>query len=418
VFTAGAITSCKKKLTKTGAEVFNPDDLLAAGGVDTFSLQTFTVPRDSIVTKNQPYAVLGTMHDPKLGIMKASFVAQFDYEGTLTLPSGSVAIIDSVVLGLRYAGKYGTLDAQTFQVYEVQDQLYNDSNYYRSTTTAVMGSDLVLPSSATQTPDITNKPNVEDTTTPPQLRLKLSNSFGQEFIDDLIAGNAAFTNHDAFKTYFKGLRISTTATNPPKGSGAVLYFDLNSNYSYLNVYYHLQGSSAPNVLNLAVRNGCLDYNQVSVDYSGYHISQVLADSINGQSKFYTQAFTTQAKVNFPSVNDLSKKTLINQAVLYLPIEFNSFDKYYPSSVVSIGYKNDEGDIKVFRTVSYSNAQKALVVDVRDYLQQIVLGNAANRGLYLFATTSFNCTAERIVFNGPNTTNKAKPKLIIKYTTFN
>lgn len=415
-----AMSACKKQKNTVGSNLLDPETLISAGGIDTFTLVTYSVSRDSIPTQNQNYAILGSMHDPKMGIFKASFYSQFDYEGTVSLPAESVATIDSVILGLKYSGDYGKLDEQTFEVYRVADELYYDSTYYRTNITNVTGSNLVLASSSTQTPDVNNNPIVQDTNTPPQLRLKLENSFGQQFIDDLIAGNAAFSSHDDFKsTYFRGLRVSTTATNPPKGTGGILYFDLNSTYSYLNIYYHLQGDTTLYNLELARRAECLFYNQVDVNYNGYYIDQVLNNSLNGQKEFYCQAFTTQARVEFPTVDALTDKHyFIHQALLYLPVEYQTFDPYTPSPVFWAVYRDENGTIYPLDQPSYDDAQKALVINLRDHIQEIALGNKKNLGLYLYPILTFSQSAERTIFNGVNTPNKKKPKLIIKYSEFN
>lgn len=420
-FALTSLESCKKDPTSFGLDSLNPNDLIASGGKDTFNLITYSEPFDSVPTQNQSFAIVGSMHDPKTGIFKASFYSQFDYQGTLSLPNGSVPIVDSVILGFKYSSKgaYGKTNSQTFEVKRVAQQLYNDSNYYRSTITSVSGSNLIEPGFETITPDLQNKPNVADTTTPAQLRLKLQNSFGQQFLDDLAAGNSAFSSHETFKqTYFQGLRVSTTATNPVKGTGGVLSIDINSDYSYLNVYYHIQGNTEQYVLNLARRSDCLFYNQVDVDYTGYHIAQVLADSTAGTSLFYTQAFTTQARVHFPTVDNLKPKTLIHRAILFLPISYQTFNNYLPSSLWTVAYKNENGEILKFPSIFlYNDALKGLSIDVTEHIQKIALGQRPNTGLYIYPYGSYVQSAERTIFNGSNTPYKDKPKLIIKYSEF-
>ena len=417
VFIASSLESCKKKSSSFGNEALDPDALIASGGIDTFQLFTYSEVYDSATTQNVSYAILGNMHDPKVGIFKASFYSQFDYDGTLTTPAGPV-VVDSVILGLKYVsdGAYGQLDAQTFEVYEVSEQLNYDSDYYHTTVTAVTGSDLVIPSSATQIPDLETDPIVEDTSTPPQLRLKLQNSFGQQMLDDWLAGNTAFSDHDEFKTYFKGLRVSSSS-NPTKGNGGVVYIDINSDYSYLNIYYHLVGDTVSYVLNLARRSDCLFYNHVDVDHSGYHIAQVLADSTYGATQFYCQAFNTRAVVNVPSIDDLKKNTFIHQALLFLPIEFQTFTNYTPSYRYAVAYKDDNGSFLIVQAADYDDNLKGIAIDLTKYIQQITLGNYKNRPLYIFPYSTNSRSAERTIFNGSNTSYKAKPKMIIKYSEF-
>jgi hypothetical protein len=65
---------------------------------------------------------------------------------------------------------------------------------------------------------------------------------------------------------------------------------------------------------------------------------------------------------------------------------------------------------------YNDLKKMFSVDIRDYAQSIVAGDLENTGLVISPRFFIN-SAERIVFNGLNTTNKVKPKLILTYTTY-
>lgn len=419
VLTLSVLPGCKKTSSPYGSEALSVEDLLAAGGKDTFQLKTYSVLEDTLNTDNQTFATLGAYHDPKLGIVNASFYTQFTISGAINM--GNSPIVDSVVLSLNYGGYYGKLDEQKFEVYELADELDVSADYKRNTTKNTMGSDLVDPTSAIQTPNTSAKVVLANDTTPlnPQLRLRLDNAFGQQFLDDMAAGNAAFTSSSNFlsSNYFKGLKVSVTNTNPSKGKGAVLYFKLDNAQTKLTIYYKA-GDTTPREVPLIINGSCADFNHVEVNHSGYHIADVLANPLNGQTQFYTQSFDSRAVVEFPTVNNISSKSLINNALLYIPVAYQNGDFYYPSVLLEVGYKTDSGKIVTFKTATYDNNQKAFIVDLRDYVQDIISGKAENRGVYLFQSSLyFNCTAERIVFNGPLSPYKTRPKLVVKYTEF-
>jgi hypothetical protein len=65
---------------------------------------------------------------------------------------------------------------------------------------------------------------------------------------------------------------------------------------------------------------------------------------------------------------------------------------------------------------YDFAFKQYTVDVRTYLQALVSGQVTTDELIL-SPRLFITSAERVIFNGPSTINKKKPKLIVTYTTF-
>lgn len=422
VLTLSVLPGCKKTSSPYGSEALSVEDLLASGGKDTFQLKTYSVLEDTLNTDNQNFATLGAYHDPKLGIVNASFYTQFTISGAINMEASPAPVIDSVVLSLNYGGYYGKLDPQKFEVYELDEELDVNADYKRNTTKNILGSDLVDPASATQTPNTTAKVVLANDTTPlnPQLRLKLDNAFGQQFLDDMAAGNAAFTSSSNFLSsgYFKGFRINVSNASPAKGKGAVLYFRLDNAQTKLTIYYKLSGDTIPKEVPLIINGTCADFNHVEVNHSGYHIADVLANPLNGQSQFYTQSFDSRAVVEFPTVNNINSKSLINNALLYIPVAYQNGDFYYPSVLLEVGYKTDSGKITTFKTANYDNNQKAFIVDLRDYVQDIVSGKAENRGVYLFQSSLyFNCTAERIVFNGPLSPYKTRPKLVVKYTEF-
>lgn len=424
VLTLSVLPGCKKTSSPYGSEALSVEDLLASGGKDTFQLKTTSVLFDTLNTDNQIFGTVGAMHDPKFGIVNASVYTQFTISGAINMDASPAPIIDSVVLSLNYGGYYGKLDPQTFEVYELTDTLSVTSDYKRTSTKTTTGIDLVDPASATQTPNTTAKVILAtDTATElnPQLRLRLDNAFGQQFLDDMAAGNAAFTSSSNFlsSNYFKGLRINVTNTNPAKGKGAVLYFNLSSAQTKLTFYYKLSGDTIPKEVPLIINGSCADFNHVDIDNSGYHIADVISNPINGQSQFYSQSFNVIPKIEFPSVTKLSDKTLLNNALLYLPVAYHSGDVYYPTQTFSLAYSEDGGNtFSIVSRADYDNNQKGFVFDIRSYVQELLSGKKQNTGLYIFPVQNYyNCTADRVVFNGPLSPYKTRPKLVLKYTEF-
>jgi hypothetical protein len=287
-----------------------------------------------------------------------------------------------------------------------------------------MGSYLVEPGFETQTPNNTAEVVLSNDTTPlkPQLRLRLNNAFGQQFLNDMAAGNSAFSSSSSFLTsnYFKGLRINVANANPAKGKGAVLYFNLGNSQTKMTIYYKLPSdTTTQKEVALSITAACADFNHVDIDNSGYHIADVLANPINGQSQFYSQSFNTIPKIEIPTVTVLPSKTLLNNALLYLPIAYHSGDVYYPTQTFGLAYTEDGGNtFSIVATASYDNNQKGFVFDVRHYVQELISGKKQNTGLYLIPSQSyFRCTADRVIFNGPASAYKTRPKLVLKYTEF-
>jgi hypothetical protein len=417
-------TSCKKKYSSLGEEALDVNKLLASGGIDTFLLETYSVDEDSIPTDYQPYGTLGAIHDPKLGILNASIYTQLSIDGKIVLPTGGVInTIDSVVLSLNYGGSYGKLDAQTFEVYELTETMTIDSSYYRFSTKAINGTNLVEASSATQTPNLTAKVVVGPTQTDtlkPQLRLRLNNTLGQQFIQDILSGNSAFNSTSDFLTsgYFKGFRINVANANPANGTGAMLYINMSNSDTKLTVYFSLQGETDQRTVSLRLKGNSTFFNHVDVNRTGHHVENVLVDKSFGQTNFYAQRFGLLGVVETPTLTNLSDKAVIQNGLLYLPIESHSQSAYTPIPMLELKYKNSQGKYGSIVSVAYSSSQKGYVADLRPYLQDVVNGEMPNGPIYIFPSLSlFSCMADRVVFNGVNTPYKVKPKLVVKYTEF-
>jgi len=413
--------SCKKNAAKFGTDALSPESILSSGGQDTFDLETYTVKEDSFPTDNQLHALLGVMHDPKMGTTDASFYTQFTISGAVTHDPGT-PVIDSVVLSLHYQGYYGQLTAQTFEVHQLTDDLDLDTEYYKDSETFESLTDLVESGSETITPNVDDSVFLADgTKMAPQLRLKLDNSFGFTLMNEAVNGTN-FDSEEAFKTWFKGLHIKST-TNPGSGQGGIMYFDLEHADTKITVYYKMQGDTTPYSYKMFVDNDCADYNHVEVDNTGYFVQGTYDNATNGDVQFYTQAFESRGVVKFPSVKDIQYGSLIQAAVLELPISYQagvdgqptpSGSLYYPSAVLTVIIETD--DYVATTYAIYDQTNKRYLVDLRSYIQSIVSGESENAGIIINPLYPTG-TAERIVFNGKGTSNKAKPRLVIKYTKF-
>lgn len=408
--------SCKKTPTKFGTDALDPESILNSGGTDDFILNTYTVKEDSFPTDNQLHALLGSMHDPKMGITTAYFNTQFTYSGTVTHPAGSVPVIDSVVLSLHYQGYYGQLTEQTFTVHQLSEDLDLDADYYKFSESSYFLTDLVEPGAGTVTPNMDSiYIDGETTKTPGQLRLRLDNAWGFNIMNEAINGTN-FATKDAFMSWFKGLNVNVQNTNPASGEGGILYFDLENINTKINFYYKIQGdaTNTPYEYKLIVNNSCADYNHVEVDNSGYFVNQTFDDPVNGNISFYTQAFESRAKVEFPTVNNIPDNSLVQAAVLELPISYQSNNLYYPSAVLTVIIETD--DYVATTYAIYDEDNKRYLIDLRSYIQSIVDGESDNEGVIINPLYPTG-TAERVVFNGMGTSNKMKPRLVIKYTEF-
>jgi hypothetical protein len=159
------------------------------------------------------------------------------------------------------------------------------------------------------------------------------------------------------------------------------------------------------------------------DHSNSPIEQVFQDTISGQETYFMQSFKARAKIEFPGISNLDENVVIHQARLELPVSYFSGSNAYPSSSITVGARYFENSDAVFLLntgsqgiIEFNQQLRAYVIDLRDYVQNVVNRTYINDGIIL-SPRLFNTTAERTVLNGPLTKNKMKPKLNIVYTQF-
>ena len=411
------ISACKKKDTLVGQGVLNPDDYLNGITTDTFDLETYTIEEDSIITSNPPNTVLGSYKDPKFGDFDASFYTQFRL-GSLNPVFGdpSQIVMDSFVLALKYVGYYGDLSAQTFEIYELDEDLSIDSNYYSFTTKNVKSSNLVRIGMGTITPKPNQTSIVGGDSLDAQLRIQLDTNFAKNLVLEANNGTAFLTN-EAFMTFFKGFYVKTNNPTQASGQGAAFYFNLNDAASKLTMYFKLAGINK--TFDFLINSSCADFTHLEINNSGTSISAILQNQSLGVNEFYAQAFKHRAVVKIKHIKSLPANTIIHKASLTLPIQFQTGYRFVPGVSISVAAKlksTDQYYTSLGTFGGFEEYEKHFRIDVRDYIQAVLKGSIDNMGLVISPRYFIN-SAERIIFNGKNTSNKKKPQLIVTYTTF-
>ena len=411
-------TSCKKKDSALGKDILDDDTYLYGTTTDTFDILSYTIEEDSIITDNAANVVLGSYTDPTFGKFNASFYTQIRLAGIdPNFGDPSTIIIDSFVLALKYVGYYGDLKPQTFEVYELNEDINIDSTYYAFTNKSTKPNNLVPLGLGTITPDPINKTIVGGDSLNPQLRIPLDTNLARSLILEATSGSATFSSNEAFLSYFKGIKIQTNNGIQASGNGGVFYFNLSDPASKMTIYFHQGGLSK--TFDLLINSSCADFTHIDKDYTGTPIDQILQDSTLGNNAFYAQAFNLRAIVKIPGLNALSKNKIIHRAELHLPIQFQSFYRYKPGTNISVATRIKESEtaytsLGVLGTLDDYN--KEFKIDIKQYVQAILNQDIENTGLILSPRYFIN-SSERIVFNGKNTNNKFAPRLVVTYTTY-
>jgi hypothetical protein len=412
------LLACKKKDQLLGKELLGPDALLNGISTDTFYLATSVILEDSMITDNAANVVLGSYNDPKFGTFTASFYTQLRLAGVNpNFGDPSSIVLDSFVLGLEYAGYYGALSTQQFEVFELTDALSNDSTYYQFSTKAYNNTNLIPLGKETITPDPLNYTIIGDDSVQAQLRIPLDTNLAKQFIAEATNGSSTFASNTTFQNYFKGLLVKTNNGPQSAGQGGVFYFNLNDPGTKLTIYYR-QGGVAK-TYDFLMNSTCADFSHVAVNRNGSAVEQVINNPSQGLKEFYAQAFGVRAKVVIPGLNQFTENQLIHRAEIHLPIQYQLGSKYKPGSSISFATKKTataQGYINTGVLGVYSESKKEFSADLKSYVQAVINEDIENTGL-IVSPRFFVNSAERIIFNGQNTINKMRPKIIITYTDF-
>ncbi len=384
--------------------------------IDTFQLRTFSYKNDSIISDNTPFSILGSYIDPEFGSYNSEIYTQFRLSGiSPDFGDLNTIIVDSFVLGLEYIGHYGETGVQTIEVFELGDDMHLDSTYYSfSTITELNSTNLVVPGTENIDLDPNNITVIGSDTVDSQLRIQLDTLVAKSLLTEAMSGNGTFDDNDSFISFFKGLHIKTNNPSQMPGEGGVFYFNLNDPASKLTIYYTQDGEQK--TFDFLINSSCADFNHVDIDNSGTFVESVLNDTVPGQVQYYAQSYGSRAVVEIPGLDNIPSTAIIHKAVLDLPVAYETGSVYSTGLKISVATLIDNKLFSINTAGDYSEYTKSFEIDLRTYIQAIVNNEVENTGIIL-SPLLHNTSADRIIFNGPSTTNKAKPKLSILYTEF-
>lgn len=427
-----AATACKKETDIIGLDVQPPNDLLGADFQDTTTLITRTVRADSLRTDESLIitgdAMIGNYWDPVFGKAKASLFTQVRLT-TLNPLFGTAPIVDSVVLSIAYNPTYyGKRDRvkQRVSVYQVTEDIKSENSYYSHYTVAAAPTDLA--SSYEFTPKPTDSVLVTGKMLKPHLRVPLDNSWAQDLLNQ---PTATYASTAAFQTYMKGFRVSTENSIISNGEGNILYFRCGDEQSKVTIYYH---NATDDSLSYDFALGSVArFSNFEHDFSSAFINADLATQLSPAPPAQNAVVFVQSmaglktKIEMPYLMNWadSGKIAINKAELVIKVDVASaymLDTFAaPARLVLFGINDDgsnyvlpdanEGD--AYLGGGYNATTYEYRFNIGRYIQQVLIGQKKNNGLYLLAGNG-SINANRVVLGGAGSTTLPM-KLNITYT---
>ncbi len=403
------LTSCNEP-DIIGLDLQPEDDQLGVNRLDTFQLDAYVTPEDSLVTSriDQPLFV-GSMNEPLYyGSTYAGFAMQVRLGNTLT-PGifDNVTGADSIVLTFAWRTITGdTSEMHHLSVHQIGDALNTDSLYYSTktfTTTAVLGHKDFKPS-------LSDSVIVDSVARSPQFRMALDSAFGTKLIQDFKNNPSDFASQSAFLSYLKGIVMVDSVD----GKGSVITFEPASSFNRLTLYFGGTG----------VYDFVLDNNSARFNYFRHNYNPDLKDSVI-DSRFVIQSMAgLKTKIKIPHLSEIKNKlgdVSINNAQIIFNLESGSDpDAFTPHSNLilfgsdSLGKNTlliDATESSLYYGGIYNKSSKEYKFNISRYVQRVLTGTK-DYGLYLVAGGSTSNSLRTILQGGTNV------RFIVTYTLVN
>lgn len=341
-----------------GSDLLGQDQINVAFS-DTTSLIAYTVRGDSAITYDPDDPIetylLGNYKDPYFGV--ASSILNTQFRIASTEPNFENAILDSIVLILPYAADnlYGDVFADKFEleVLELDEDMERD-NIYSNKAFSTKGASLLemgiqsisaMPFDSTVI-QVYGSDTQELDTLIPQIRLRLSNSFGEQIINQ---PSSTFESDTSFLDVFRGLQIRST-----NETAGLLALDLiNTGQAGLRLYFRSDTNFVQYIFPISssgVKSATFTH-----DYSSVDLNDFLDDPAKGDSLLFIQGMAgVNAVFELPFV-DQYQDFLVNRAELELTIvNLNEDESFYPPvSQIIISEIREDGSLNVIDDVIFA-----------------------------------------------------------------
>jgi hypothetical protein len=246
----------------------------------------------------------------------------------------------------------------------------------------------------------------------------------------LTAPDNVMDSNSAFQEYFKGIHL---VADPVEYGGAILSFDVLSNFSQMILFYHNDEEDSLSFdymitpLNATVNT--YEHNFENAEH--FFRQQVLeGDTTLGQENFYLQGTSgTASIIKFPNFKKWNKNVALNEAKLVLsgsedPPLWGAPRQLSMAEIQddgSYGYIVDQVDeLDVYFGGDYKSSTNSYTFRITRYLQSLISDPEKNdNGLFLIPTGS-SIFPNRYIFDGSNplAEEARRIKLEIIYTDLN
>ncbi|MDW8272805.1 MAG: DUF4270 family protein [Chitinophagales bacterium] len=407
-----AISSCKDPAIDDNS-FLRPEEELLLGTTDTLEVRSELIEEGRVRTNGVGGGIVGNINDPLVGSTTAAFYANFRTT-TNNINFGDGAKLDSCVLALRYRGIYGTFSVPlNLVVYELNEDILGNVTYYAQSSFSVKIPPVGKKNSFT--PNIKDSVKVYGRSFAPQLRIRLSEAFGNKI---LLADPANLQNSTAFLSFLKGLCVAVESGINGNGLASL---DLFSPESGIYLYYQNNASDSL-VYVFPITNFGQTVNRFEHSFSQI-VKQALTNpqAANDPLLPVQSGGGTKIKLTIPYLDSLPKNIVINKAEIIVPLseDYAQYDSLYkPPARISFLRITDDGseandtrftDGNLETLLNNGKFRKRYRINITRFMQDLVLGNVKNNG---FIVSMPDANGQRAVFENSSDKNS---KIVFRIT---
>lgn len=405
---------------------------------DTLTLQAYTLLDDSVATSISRMKVLGIIDDPVFGKTRSGIYSEIRMEGN-EISLGENPQLDSIYLVLTYQGShYGALGTpQTVFVYELSENFPEQDTLF-SNQSVPFYPELITknPEGFKLYPAPTDSVMIESVMRAPQIRIPLSQVYGQKFID--ANGTEAFENVPNFLEVFKGFYVKVDDYLPDgptdggeyKGKGSMFQIDMLHPFTAVELFYHNEEDTL--MMRFPINEFAKHFSETEhFGYDDAHEAlraQVVEQDLSvGDSLLFVQSLgQVRTDIQFPFLEELEDKPwIINKAELIVPVQADLVSPLFPppAQMLLLRHKEEGGltfvsdyalGVEYFGG-QYDAANSYYRFNITQYFQQMLDGTYPNLGLAMMPSRSHDRPG-RVVFHGPGRSEEPM-KLVLFYSVF-
>lgn len=290
-----------------------------------------------VVFATDEHALGYISNDPYFGTTKATIYTEllppytpFSFQGTI-----ADRTIDSVVLVLKYTRTFGdSTQQQRVTVHQMLDNFKTDTS-----TCSAYNYDPSILGSATYIPQrLTDSVFGFSEASNNELRIKLSNSFGQQLLAQ--DSSTSLKTDSTFRLFLKGFAIV-----PDNTGNALSYFSLTDTTTRLAIYFKYKDASGNRdtaIVNFRLTTGVgYSANNIVRNHTGAEINTYTHHPAGGDSLIYIQTSPgTYAEIQIPALTGLSNR-IIYRAELVMDQAYSPLDNLFTTpNILFLDVKGD------------------------------------------------------------------------------